>query len=183
MLKLWLPDVVCESTSPVIGHSIRPAFRNLFHNKKKFKVKKIVSQKSKWLNESYFYIASVLNRVSSWKQFLSGEPYPVPRPWPESVSEVSAECEFPVCLIKINVMAEVSSPTREICNSLSLSTQKWVMTDCPPWQEKAASEDFVTSRCSSNPTLSLIQWRKPTKVKAVHKVRNKDLVLPVVLGW
>ena len=37
-------------------------------------------------------------------------------------------------------MAEVSSPTREICNSLSLSTQKWVMTDCPPRQEKAASE-------------------------------------------
>ena len=120
---------------------------------------------------------------SSWKQFLSGEPYPVTRPWPESVSEVSAECEFPVCLIKINVMAEVSSPTREICNSLSLSTQKWVMTDCPLRQEKAASEDFVTSRCSSNPTLSLIQWRKPTKVKAVHKVRNKDLVLPIVLGW
>ena len=120
---------------------------------------------------------------SSWKQFLSGEPYPVTRPWPESVSEVSAECEFPVCLIKINVMAEVSSPTREICNSLSLSTQKWVMTDCPLRQEKAASEDFVTSRCSSNPTLSLIQWRKPTKVKAVHKVRNKDLVLPLVLGW
>ena len=37
-------------------------------------------------------------------------------------------------------MAEVSSPTREICNSLSLSTQKWVMTDCPPRQEKVASE-------------------------------------------
>ena len=114
-----------------------------------------------------------MNRVSSWKQFLSGEPYPVTRPWPESFSEVSAECEFPVCLIKINVMAEVSSRTREICNSLSLSTQKWVMT----------SVDFVTSRCSANPTLSLIQWRKPTKVKAVHKVRNKDLVLPIVLGW
>ena len=124
-----------------------------------------------------------MNRVSSWKQFLIGQPYPVTRPWPESVSEVSAECEFPVCLIKINVMAEVSSPTREICNSLSLSTQKWVMTDCPLRQEKAASEDFVTSRCSSNPTLSFIQWRKPTKVKAVHKVRNKDLVLPLVLGW
>ena len=124
-----------------------------------------------------------MNRVSCWKQYLSGEPYPVMRPWPESVSEVSTECEFPARLIKIHSMAEVSSPTREICNSLSLSTQKWVMTDCPPWQEKAASEDFVTSRCSSNPTLSLIQWRKPTKVKAVHKVRNKDLVLPFVLGW
>ena len=63
------------------------------------------------------------------------------------------------------------------CNSLSLSTQKWVMTDCPPRQKKAASEWLC------NEPLSLIQWRKPTKVKAVHKVRNKDLVLPLVLGW
>ena len=62
------------------------------------------------------------------------------RPWPESVSEVSTECEFPARLIKIHAMAEVSSPTIEICNSLSLSTQKWMMTDCPPRQEKAASE-------------------------------------------
>ena len=99
---------------------------------------------------------------SSWKQFLSGVPYPVTRSWPESVSEVSAECEFPA-KIKINVMAEVSSPTREICNSLSLSTQKWVMNDCTPRQKKAASEWLC------NEPLSLIQCRKPTKVKAVHK--------------
>ena len=118
-----------------------------------------------------------MNRVSCWKQFLSEEPYAATRPSPESVSEVSTECEFPVRLIKINVMAEVSSPTREICNSLSLSTQKWVMTDCSPRQEKAASEWLC------NELLSLIQWRKPTKVKDVHKVHNKDLVLPLVLGW
>ena len=114
-----------------------------------------------------------MNRVSCWKQFLSEEPYAATRPSPESVSEVSTECEFPVRLIKINVMAEVSSPTREICNSLSLSTQKWVMTDCSPRQEKASSEWLC------HEPLSLIQWRKPTKVKDVHKVRNKDLVLPL----
>ena len=131
---------------------------------------------SKWI---IFCTASVpqwIESGSSWKQFLTGEPYPVTRPWPESVSEVSAECEFPA-KIKISVMAEVSSPTREICNSLSLSTQKWVMTDCPPRQKKAASEWLC------NEPLSLIQWRKPTKLKAVHKVRNKDLVLALVLGW
>ena len=127
---------------------------------------------SKWI----IFLHCKCQSGSSWKQFLSGEPYPVTRPLPESVSEVSAECEFQA-KIKINVMAEESSTTREICNSLSLSTQKWVMTDCPPWQEKAASEWLC------NEPLSLIQWRKPTKVKAVHKIRNKDLVLPLVLGW
>ena len=77
------------------------------------------------VNKSYFYIASVLNRVSSWRQFLGGQPYPESLSlWPESVSEVSDECEFPAHLIKINVMTELRSPTREICNSLSLSTQK-----------------------------------------------------------
>ena len=134
------------------------------------------------MNKSYFYIASVLNRVSCWKQYLSGQPYSATRLWPESVWEVSTECEFAARLIKINVMAEVSSPTREICNSLNLSTQKWVMTDCPLKRNQPAN-NFVMSRWPSNPTLSLIQWRKSTKVKAVHKVRNKDLVLPLVLGW
>ena len=74
-------------------------------------------------------------------------------------------------------MAEVSSPTRENCDSVSLSTQKWVMTDCPPRQEKAASEWLC------NEPLSLIQWRKPTKMKAVHKVRNKDLVRTSSCAW
>ena len=74
--------------------------------------------RKQWGNKSYFYIASVFHRVSSWKLFLGGQPYT--RPWPESVSEVSAECEFPARLIKINVMDELSSPTREISNSLKL---------------------------------------------------------------
>ena len=137
---------------------------------------------SKWI---IFCTASVpqwIESGSSWKQFLTGEPYPVTRPWPESVSEVSAESEFPVCLIKINVMAEVSSPTREICNSLSLSTQKWVMTDCPPRQEKAASE-WLCNEPLLIQSHAFFDPVKKAKVKTVHKVRNKDLVLPLVLGW
>ena len=47
----------------------------------------------------------------------------------------------------INVMAELSSPIREIC------------------------------------THAYFDPVKKAKLKAVHKVRNKDLVLSLVLGW
>ena len=63
----------------------------------------------------------------------------------------------------LNVMAELSSPTREICNSLSLSTHAEVSDDWLPstGKRKQPANDFVMSRCSSNTTLSLIKWRKP----------------------
>ena len=44
-------------------------------------------------------------------------------------------------------------------------------------KRKQPANDF------DNEPLSLIQRRKPTKVKAVHKVLNKDLVLPLVPVW
>ena len=50
---------------------------------------------------------------------------------------------------------------------------------------KQAANDFVVSRCSSQPTLDYFDTLKKTKLKsfkdlkAVCKVRNKDLVLPL----
>ena len=50
---------------------------------------------------------------------------------------------------------------------------------------KKAANDFVVSRCSSHPTLDYFDTLKKAKlkscknVKAVCKVRNKDLVLPL----
>ena len=50
---------------------------------------------------------------------------------------------------------------------------------------KQAANDFVVSRCSSHPTLDHFDTLKKTKLKpfkdlkAVFKVRNKDLVLPL----
>ena len=50
---------------------------------------------------------------------------------------------------------------------------------------KQAANDFVVSRCSSTPTSDFFDPLKKTKLKsfkdlrAVRKVRNKDLVLPL----
>ena len=68
------------------------------------------------------------------------------------------------------------------CITVRKQREEWWLTALHG-KRKQPANDFVMSRCSSNPTLSLIQWRKPTKVKTVHKVRNKDLVLPLMLGW
>ena len=70
----------------------------------------------------------------------------------------------------------------KFCNSLSLSTQKWVMTDYPPRQQKAASE-WLCNEPLLIQSHAFFDPVKKAKVKAVHKVRNKDLVLPLVLGW
>ena len=117
----------------------------------------------------------MLYRVSSWKLFLGGQPYT--RPWPESVSEVSAECEFPARLIKISVMDELSSPTRDIGNSLSLSTQKWVMPDCLPRARESNQRLWLCNEPLLIQSHAFFDPVKEAKVmKAVHKVRNKDLV-------
>ena len=104
----------------------------------------------------------MLNRVSSWKQFLAGQPYPVTLPWPESVSEVSAECEFPAHLIKYQ-----RNGRTKFINERHLQLAKLIHTEVSDdWlpstgKTKQPTNDFVMSRCSSNPTLTLIQWRKP----------------------
>ena len=56
------------------------------------------------------------------------------------------------------------------------------MTDCPPRQEKAASE-WLCNEPLLIQSHAFFDPVKEAKVKAVHKVRNKDLVLPIVLGW
>ena len=51
-------------------------------------------------------------------------------------------------------------------------------------KEKQAANDFVVNRCSYNPTSDHFETLKKVKLKsfkdfnAVHKVCNKDLVLP-----
>ena len=98
-------------------------------------------------------------------------------PWPESVSEVSAECNSPHISSNINVMGKLSSPTREICNSLSLSTLKWWLTALQE-QDKAASEWLCKAPLVIQ-SHAIFDPVKKAKVKAVHKVRNKDLILPL----
>ena len=72
---------------------------------------------------------------------------------------------------------------RDLQLAKRLHRSEWWLTALHGKRKQPANCNFVMIRCSSNPTLSLIQWRKPTKVKTVHKVRNKDLVLPLELGW
>ena len=81
--------------------------------------------------------------------------------------------------LNINEITELSSPTTEICNSLSLSSQKKVMPDCLP----RASESSLRMICNEPLLIEFhlrLLWSREerAKPKTVHKVRNKDLVLP-----
>ena len=109
----------------------------------------------KKVNKSYVYFASMLNRVSSWKQFLAGQPYTVTLPWPESVSEVSTECQFPAHLIKHQDCNGLTRFTTERDLELAKLVHTEVSDDWLPsmGKTKQPANDFVMSRCSSNPHL------------------------------
>ena len=81
-------------------------------------------------------------------------------------------------------MDELSSPTREICNSAKLVHAE-MSDDWLPSTGKRKQPATVT--LYNEPLLiqshAFFDPVREAKVKAVHKVRNKDLVLPIVLGW
>ena len=56
------------------------------------------------------------------------------------------------------------------------------MTDYPPQQQKAATE-WLCNEPLLIQSHAFFDPVKKAKVKAVQKVRNKDLVPPLVLGW
>ena len=69
----------------------------------------------------------------------------------------------------------------EVCNS---GVAKLVPTEVnDDWLQatskwKQPSNDFVTGRCSSNPTQDYFYPVKKATLKAMRKLRDKDLVLP-----
>ena len=90
-----LPNIACY-----LGHATRSAVGTLYmyNNKKKLWGSQNCFRKEFNLKKSYVYIASVLNRLPPRKQFLAGNCFISCFHDPDSVSEVSAECEFPAHL-------------------------------------------------------------------------------------
>ena len=94
----------------------------------------------------------------------------------------------------INAMAELFRFTnKRDLQLVNLSTKKWWMT-ARQRKCKQPANDFVMTLRSSNSTSEYFDPMKKAQLKALRKVRNKDLVLPLgimvfgmdcdlVLGW